>query len=87
MASLRSSGIGPTSHRFGMFIDNMLAAEFVDWDGNVERCSREENSDDFYSLLAGLGRHGVITEVTLRLMKINRARGRSGRTTRATTAR
>ena len=57
-----------------MFIDNVLALEFVDWDGNIKRCSREENSEDFYSLLAGLGRHGVITEVTLRLIEIDKYR-------------
>ena len=28
-------GISPGSHRFGMFIDNVLEIEFVDWDGNV----------------------------------------------------
>ena len=67
-------GISPASHRFGMFIDNVLALEFVDWDGEIKRCSREENSDDFYSLLAGLGRHGVITEVTLRLIRIDKYR-------------
>jgi len=67
-------GISPASHRFGMFIDNVLALEFVDWDGEIKRCSREENSEDFYSLLAGLGRHGVITEVKLRLIRIDKYR-------------
>ena len=67
-------GISPASHRFGMFIDNVLAIEFVDWDGEIKRCSREENSEDFYSLLAGLGRHGVITEVKLRLIEIDKYR-------------
>ena len=32
-------GISPASHRFGMFIDNVLALEFVDWDGEIKRCS------------------------------------------------
>jgi hypothetical protein len=67
-------GISPASHRFGMFIDNVLAIEFVNWDGEIKRCSREENSEDFYSLLAGLGRHGVITEVKLRLIQIDKYR-------------
>ena len=65
-------GISPASHRFGMFIDNVLAMQFVDWDGEIKRCSPTENSEDFYSLLAGLGRHGVITEVTLRLIQIDK---------------
>jgi hypothetical protein len=67
-------GISPASHRFGMFIDNVLALEFVDWEGDIRRCSPTDNPDDFYSLLAGLGRHGVITEVTLRLIKIDKYR-------------
>ena len=29
-------GISPGSHRFGMFIDNVLEIEFVDWDGNIK---------------------------------------------------
>ncbi len=65
-------GISPASHRFGMFIDNVLAMQFVDWDGEIKRCSPTENSEDYYSLLAGLGRHGVITEVTLRLIQIDK---------------
>jgi len=67
-------GISPASHRFGMFIDNVLAIQFVDWDGEIKRCSPTESSEDFYSLLAGLGRHGVITEVTLRLIQIDKYR-------------
>jgi hypothetical protein len=67
-------GISPASHRFGMFIDNVVAMQFVDWDGEIKRCSPTESSEDFYSLLAGLGRHGVITEVTLRLIRIDKYR-------------
>src|SRR5215207_3734223 len=67
-------GISPGSHRFGMFIDNVLEIEFVNWDGEIKRCSPDDNPDDFYSLLAGLGRHGVIVEVTLRLIRIDKYR-------------
>lgn len=67
-------GISPGSHRFGMFIDNVLAIEWVDWDGNVSWCSREENPDDFYNLLAGLGRYGVMTQLKLRLIRIDKYR-------------
>jgi hypothetical protein len=67
-------GISPASHRFGMFIDNVEELEFVDWDGEVRRCSRTENSEDYYSLLAGLGRHGVITQVVLRVIPIDKYR-------------
>jgi hypothetical protein len=52
----------------------VLALEFVDWEGDIRRCSPTDNANDFYSLLAGLGRHGVITEVTLRLIRIDKYR-------------
>src|SRR3954452_7031026 len=65
-------GISPGSHRFGMFIDNVLEIEFVDWDGNVKRASKTENTDDYYSLLAGLGKHGVMTQLKLRLIEIDK---------------
>ena len=67
-------GISPASHRFGMFIDNVEAMEFVDWDGNIKNCSRTENSEDYYNLLAGLGQYGVITECTLRIIPIDKYR-------------
>ena len=59
---------------FGMFIDNVLELEFVDWDGEIHHCSPTERPDDFYSLLAGLGRHGVGTAAGGR----HGWRGRSG---------
>src|SRR4051795_13635267 len=65
-------GISPGSHRFGMFIDNVLEIEFVDWDGNVKRASKTENTDDYYSLLAGLGKHGVMTRLKLRIIEIDK---------------
>jgi hypothetical protein len=67
-------GISPGSHRFGMFIDNVLAIEWVDWDGNVAWCSPTENSEDYYTLLAGLGQHGVMTKLKLRLIEIDKYR-------------
>jgi hypothetical protein len=71
---LSVGGISPASHRFGMFIDNVLELVLVDWDGNVKTCSASENADDFYSVLGGLGRHGVVTQVTLRVIEIDKYR-------------
>lgn len=61
-------GISPASHRFGMFIDNVLALEYVDWTGNVRRCDRESCPEELRRVLGGTGRHGVITEMTCRLV-------------------
>ncbi|MEX2490419.1 MAG: FAD-binding oxidoreductase [Nitrospirales bacterium] len=60
-------GISPASHRFGLFIDNVLALEYVDWAGDVRHCGRNSNREEFYRILGGTGRHGVITEMTCRL--------------------
>ncbi len=67
-------GISPASHRFGMFIDNVVSFEYVTWDGEIRTCSPTENTEDFYNVLAGLGKHGVITEATLKLIRIDKYR-------------
>lgn len=40
-------------------------------DNNLHNCSREENTELFYSVISGLGLIGVITEVTLKLKKVS----------------
>ena len=65
-------GVSPASHRYGLFVDNVVGLEYVDWDGNLIRCSRTENSADLYKLLCGTGRHGVIATLTLRVIPIDK---------------
>lgn len=65
-------GISPTSHRTGLFIEHIVSLEFVDWTGEVHRCGPQEGADDFYALVAGLGRHGVITAATLEIVDIDK---------------
>jgi hypothetical protein len=60
-------GINAASHRHGLFVDNILGLEYVDWRGEVVTCSPEERPDDFYRVLTGLGRWGVIATMTLRI--------------------
>ncbi|MDP9373273.1 MAG: FAD-binding oxidoreductase [Chloroflexota bacterium] len=67
-------GISPASHRFGMFVDNVERLEYVTWDGEVIACSRTENPEHFYRVLAGYGQHGVMTTATLRLIRIDKYR-------------
>lgn len=59
-------GLGPTSLRDGMFVDHVLAAEYVTPDGAVRRCDRAHRPEELHRLLGGLGRHGIVTELTLR---------------------
>ena len=67
-------GISPASHRFGMFVDTVTALEYVDWDGEVRRCGRESGTDDLMRLLCGTGRHGIITQLTVDVIRIDKFR-------------
>jgi hypothetical protein len=67
-------GISPASHRYGMFVDTVQALEYVDWQGKVRRCSRDTDTEDLLRLLAGTGRHGVITELTIRVVPVDKFR-------------
>lgn len=65
-------GIGPASFRFGMFVDNVLELEYVNWDGVLRTCSRERNGEEFHRVLAGMGAHGVLCEITTRIYKVDK---------------
>ena len=65
-------GISPASHRFGMFVDNVLRIQYVDWEGNSGWCSPTENPRMFDKLRAGLGRHGVIVAMTVKIIRIEK---------------
>jgi hypothetical protein len=65
-------GINPAGHRHGLFVDNVVSLELVDWDGNVRTCSNVENPDLFRATLMGLGRQGVITSMTLRIERVDK---------------
>jgi FAD binding domain-containing protein len=67
-------GISPASHRFGLFVDNVVGLQYVDWDGELHACSPSKKPDHFYRVLAGLGRHGVIVTLTLRMIEIDKYR-------------
>lgn len=67
-------GISPASHRYGLFVDTVEALEYVDWDGVVHRCTRAEHRDRLLRVLAGTGQHGVITTLTVRVIRIDKAR-------------
>lgn len=55
-------GYGRLGRKFGLTIDNLLAAELVCADGRVRRLSAEENKDLFWAIRGGGGNFGVVTE-------------------------
>lgn len=67
-------GISPASHRYGLFIDTVVELEYVDWDGVVHRCGRSAQRDRFLRVLGGTGRHGVITTLTVEVVRIDKRR-------------
>ena len=67
-------GIGPASHRHGLFVDTVESLECVTWEGTIIRCSLTADPTRFYQVLTGTGQHGVITALTLRVIQLDKHR-------------
>lgn len=65
-------GITASSFKWGMFVDIVQRLEYVDWEGEVHVVDRANGVDEFNRLLMGLGRHGVITKVTVTIIAIEK---------------
>jgi hypothetical protein len=63
-------GITASSFRYGLFVDVVRRIEYVDWSGTVHTVDRDEGADRFNRLATGLGRHGVVTKLTLDIVRI-----------------
>ena len=65
-------GVSPASHRYGLFVDNVRAIDYVDERGDIARCGPHSDPDRFRRLLTGCGRHGVIVGVELAALRVDK---------------
>src|SRR5699024_7607671 len=63
-------GIGLMARKYGLTIDNVVAAEIVTPDGQLHRTSQTENAELFWGVRGAGGNLGVVTHVELEALPI-----------------
>ena len=60
-------GLGWTSRKFGLTVDNLIAAEVVNAAGDRVRCSEQAEAELFWAIRGGGGNFGIVTAFEFRL--------------------
>ena len=63
-------GVGFLSRKYGMTIDDLLAADVVTADGELRHVDEEHEPDLFWAIRGGGGNFGVVTRLRLRLHEV-----------------
>jgi hypothetical protein len=68
-------GVGFLSRKYGLTIDNLLAAELVTADGELVRTDADTHPELFWAIRGGGGNFGVVTRFQFRLQEVPPAVG------------